>query len=153
MPREGRPVLMLWLVAAAGALTACSAPAPGEPVVAGDLRLTEALARPAPAGSTSIVFLRIENLGDEADALLGVACEIAAACELYALRSQDDMVFEESLAGLEIPPGSEINLESGHVAIRMVALRTGLSPGDRVTLVLDFELAGEVRIEAEVIAP
>jgi copper(I)-binding protein len=134
-------------LAIGGGLSACRGG--GE----GGLHLTGAWARPAGAGETTAVYLTIANEGNESDVLTGVDCSIAAMCELHETRLEGDIVHMEHLDRLEIPAGGQVSLEPGGTHLMLMDLRSDLAPGDQVSLMFHFEVAGEIPVEAEVVAP
>ena len=152
--RKGLAFISCLVIAAT--LPACNA-AGGQPTeasaAAGDLRLTGVWARPAGAGETTAVYLTITNEGAQSDALLGASCPIAAMCELHETRAEGDVIHMEHQDRLELPAGSEVSLEPGGAHIMLMDLQSELAPGDLVSLVLRFEVAGEIPVEAEVVAP
>jgi copper(I)-binding protein len=121
--------------------------------VSGGLEVSEAWARPAAAGEASAVYLTISNNAAQDEALIGVECAIADECMLHQTTIADDVIHMEHLPRLEIPAGSQAILEPGGMHIMLMGLESELAIGDLVILTLRFERAGEMPIEAEVLAP
>jgi copper(I)-binding protein len=146
MSRSTRLVGAVGLALAAG-LTACG-PRAGDGV-----RLSDAWARPGAAGETSAAYLTIANDGAESEVLTGVDCPSIAVCELHQTMVEGDMVHMEPQDRFEIPAGGQISLQPGGMHIMLMNLSSDLAPGDWVSLVLHFENAGDMPVEAEVVAP
>jgi copper(I)-binding protein len=96
------------------------------------------------------VYVLIENRGPEADALLGASSDAAKTVELHETRQEGGVMRMRPLAAVEVPAGGRIEMKPGGQHIMLLGLTRDLRPGDKVTVRLRFEKAGEQTAEAEV---
>jgi copper(I)-binding protein len=96
------------------------------------------------------VYVLIENRGREADTLLGASSDAAQTVELHETRQAGGMMRMRPLAKVEVPAGGRIEMKPGGQHIMLLGLTRDLHPGDKVTVRLRFEKAGEQTVEAEV---
>jgi hypothetical protein len=96
------------------------------------------------------VYVLIENRGREADALLGASSDAAQTVELHETRQEGGVMRMRPLAKVEVPGGGRIEMKPGGQHIMLLGLTRDLHPGDKVTVRLRFERAGEQTVEAEV---
>lgn len=115
---------------------------------AGDLLIEHAYALPSAPGATEgSAHLRVlSNRGRVADRLLGARTDAAGSIELQRHGQQ--------VASMELPPGTELALRhDGEWRLRLTRLKAPLVIGQRFTLQLRFERAGEVEVTAWVQQP
>ena len=120
----------------------------------GEVRVTDAWARPADAGGTTAVYFVIDNPAGEADELLDVSGTAAAALEMH-LSSMDEngvasMRRQESVP---IPAGETTVFEPGGLHVMLIDVAAPLAPGDTLTIRLEFRDAGEIELEVPVREP
>lgn len=118
---------------------------------------------PAVAGAGA-AYMRIENSGSAADALVGVSSPAATTAEVhetYVIESappsasdgmggSGEMMGMRPIARLDIPAGGTVELKPGGYHIMLMNLTRELKPGDKIEITLKFEEAGEIKITAEV---
>lgn len=115
-------------------------------------------ARPSRAGmgamsnmSTSAVYMTLVNKGKEGDRLVGVMSDVAEKAELHqSVKEGEVMRMQPVEGGLEIPPGGKVELKPGGYHIMLIGLKRDLKPGDRISVVLEFEKSGRITVQAEV---
>lgn len=114
----------------------------------GDIRVVHAWSR-ATDGPTAQVFLEIESRG-AADWLLGATSEAAESAEIHGAVLEDGAPSSRPLEAIEIPAGGSFALEPGAVFLQLSGLERPLREGDHLDLVLRFERAGALAVEAQV---
>lgn len=121
---------------------------------AGQLRILEARARPAPlAGGTGAVFLTVFNGSDDEERLLSAASPAAATVELHeTINDNGVMRMRPQPEGFVISPGSVLTLAPGGKHLMLIDLAAPLAVGDTVELTLQFAQAGEQVIQVPVVA-
>jgi copper(I)-binding protein len=138
------------------ALASCGAPA------GPDIQIKNAWARPAThtdmntsmMGSTSAVFMSIQNKGQEADRLIGAQCTAAQTVEIHESVMENDVMQMHHLPeGLEIPAGGEVLLKPGGYHLMLIGVTRDIEEGERLKVDLQFEKSGTISIEAEVRQP
>jgi hypothetical protein len=96
------------------------------------------------------VYVLIENLGTEPDALVAAESEAAGTVELHETRIEGGVMRMRPLPRFDLPPGGRIEMKPGGHHLMLLGLTRDLHAGDRVTVRLQFEKAGERVIEAPV---
>lgn len=112
-------------------------------------------ARPTRVGMggkvTSAAYMIIANKGDETDRLVGIMSDVAEAAEIHqTIREGDVMRMQPVTGGLEIPAGGSVELKPGGYHIMLIGVKRELKPGDRFSLVLEFQKSGRKTIQVEV---
>jgi len=116
----------------------------GEAVTVTDARIGET------AGPNAAIYLTAAS-GGGPDRLLGASTDAAASAELHeTVHNADGTMGMRPLQGLELPAGGELVLEPGGHHIMLVDV-TALEAGDTVEVVLVWEMAGEMMVEATVV--
>ena len=116
------------------------------------ISVSDAYARSAGHHAKSgAAFMVISNSGEEADRLLGVSSDVAKRVELHTHVIQDGIAKMRKLEeGIELASGSEHVFERGGDHVMFMGLNHGLKEGDLVTVILNFEKAGEIVVEIPV---
>ena len=94
----------------------------------------------------SAAYLSIANQGESADRLVEVAAERASHTMLHRSVVVDGVMKMRHVDALEIPPGGSVRLEPGGFHVMLMGVSPRLEAGERISLTLVFERAGEVRI-------
>lgn len=108
-------------------------------VADGWVRATAGTKDPSMTGA----FMQIENGSDEQVTLTGASAEVAGMTELHQMVMKDGkMVMQPIEGGLEIPAGQTTVLQPGGNHVMLMRLEEELSPGDEVTVTLEFADGG-----------
>jgi hypothetical protein len=105
------------------------------------------------SGHTSAIYLTLRNAGAAADRLIGVASEVAKSTELHTTIHDQGIMKMRPLDGVDVPAGGIAEFTPGADHIMLIGLKAPLKAGDRFTLTLRFEKAGEVVADVAVVAP
>ena len=96
---------------------------------------------------TGVVYMTIENTGDEDDAIVGASTDRAQTVEIHEMRVKDDVGMMVTHEGpLVIPAGESVALEPAGLHIMLIDLNDDIRLGDTFDLTLEFEHAGEVTV-------
>ena len=96
---------------------------------------------------TGVVYMTIENTGDEDDALIGASTDRAQMVEVHEMRVKDDIGMMVAHDGpLVVPGGDSVALEPAGLHIMLIDLNDDIRLGDTFDLTLEFERAGEVTV-------
>ncbi len=118
------------------------------------LEVTRAWSRATPPGTTvGAAYLVIDNRAKRADRLLSVSSPRASKVEVHATVHDVDTVRMKRVDPLHVGAGERLEMAPGGVHLMLMGLRSPLKEGQKVPLVLRFEVAGELRTEASVFAP
>jgi periplasmic copper chaperone A len=139
-----RPFVLL--CAALIVLAACSAG--GRQGIA----VSDPMARPAPLeGGTGGAFMTLRNGGSQADRLRSAASPAAKMVELHeTVDNNGVMRMVPQPDGWEIAPGADLVLKPGGKHLMLIDLRRPLQPGETIEITLNFDKAGQVKVQVPV---
>ena len=145
-----RPLLALAL---AGFVLATAAGAQDAPIVVEKPWVRRAAAMPdaAPgAPSSAAGYVTLRNRGKAPDGLIGGSTDVAERVEVHETRNMSGMMMMEKVTKVELPAGARVELKPGGYHLMLVGLKRALTPGQSVSLTLEFEKAGRITTRAEV---
>ncbi|MEQ9812977.1 MAG: copper chaperone PCu(A)C [Azospirillaceae bacterium] len=121
----------------------------------GDLAIAHPWSRAtAPRVPNGVVYMAITNNGASADRLLGAAGDAAERMELHTHNMVDGVMQMRPVeGGIELPPGETVHLEPHGLHVMLMGLAAPLVEGERITVILTFEAAGEIAVEAAIEGP
>lgn len=115
----------------------------------GDLSIAHPWTYPTPNATTpAAVYLVIENNGAEDDRLIAVSSPMAQSASVHETMLEGDMAGMRPVEQVTIPAGDLVSFEPGGLHIMLGGLERALSEGERVPLMLRFEKAGSIEVEA-----
>lgn len=118
----------------------------------GDIAVSGAWARPAERGGTTAVYLVINNKGTTDDALFDVAApDVTDEAMLHESKMIDNVMHMDHVHQIDVPAGGTVTLERGGLHIMLIDVKDELRVGDRVSVTLFFEHAGDLTLEVPVI--
>jgi copper(I)-binding protein len=146
--RRRRPVIAVAaaaLAVVAGSILAVTiAGGPAQPALAVDTAVT-----PVPIGASGVAYLDITNHGSD-DRLMGATSPVARTVELH--RTEVDAGGRMLMASAEsLVCSAQLALEPGIAHLMLVGIERPLRAGDRFPVVLEFERAGRVAVEVDVL--
>ena len=126
-----------------------------------DVKVTDAWARASSAvASAGAAYMKIENTGSAADALIGASSPAATTVEVHETVAMGSpapdasgdggMMGMQPVKRLEIPAGGTVELKPGSYHIMLIGLKQDLKVGDSVEITLTFEKVGEIKVTATV---
>ena len=99
-------------------------------------------------------YMTIENTGKTDDTLLGGSTPAAGKVEIHQMNMEGDIMTMRQLEdGLLIPAGETVTLKPGGYHLMLMKPQKPFKEGERVPLTLQFEKAGEVKVELAVDKP
>ena len=104
----------------------------------------------SPAEDVAAVYFVVVNDGDTADSLVGASADVTGRVEIHETVMLDGEAEMQPVDSIAIPADSEMAFEPGGYHVMLFDLAEPLAIGDTVSLVLTFENAGEVEIDAEI---
>ena len=78
---------------------------------------------------------------------------LADRVEMHRMSMEGDVMRMRPVESIEVPAGATVALQPGGMHLMLMGLKAPLAAGQRVTLTLQFEKAGEVAVQAAVRAP
>jgi uncharacterized protein YcnI/copper(I)-binding protein len=145
------PAPALVILAQHGGAAAKGAPASGV-FKKGAITVDGPWARATPGGAkVAGGYMKITNAGAEADRLIGGTVPFAGRFEVHEMATQGGVMTMRPLTkGLEIKPGTTVELKPGGYHVMFMDLKSGLKEGQTVKGTLKFEKAGTVEVEFKV---
>lgn len=134
----------------AAAPTSPAAPADG--VSVGAVTVSGAYIREPASPDVAAAYLRIRNAGPAAEELVSVYSGAASETTLHGRPGVVAPGAHEESGPVPVPAGGAVTLSPGKGHIMLEGLTGPLRPGDRVSLLLRFRIAGQLLVEAPVIA-
>ena len=105
----------------------------------------------APSQKAGSVYLRIENASDQPDRLVGVESKLADVTSLHTIIRDGDVIKMRPVeGGIAVPANGHVVLAPGGAHVMLIGLREQLIKETTISLILVFERAGRVEIEAVV---
>ncbi len=142
------------LILAASLVAASPALAQSPAAQVGPVGVSEPWARATATGQANgAAYVTLSTTGTEPDRLTSVSSPAATTAELHThLMDNGVMRMREVEGGIEVAPGSPTVLKPGGLHIMLMGLKEPLKQGASVPLTLTFEKAGQVTVQAPVLA-
>ncbi len=102
-------------------------------------------------GGVAGVFMLIKNTGAKNDRLVNAASDVSELVQIHETTMAGGVMKMGEVAGIDVPAGGQAELKSGGYHVMLINLKQELKPGDTISVILTFEQAGEVTIQASVI--
>jgi hypothetical protein len=142
---------LLVLLAIGALATAAVACGEGEDAETGmdedTVHVSDAWAR-SPMQDVGAVYFLAHNGAEEDDELIGVSTDAAARAEIHETVEQDGQMVMQPVEGVTIPANQDVSFEPGGYHIMLFELTEPLEVDTTIAITLEFELAGEVEIQA-----
>ena len=121
--------------------------------VKGGLSISAPWSRATPGGAkVGGGYLSIRNAGKEADRLIAVSSAVATSVDVHEMTMKDGvMTMRPVEGGLVIAPGQTVALSPGGFHLMLMGLKEPLRQGHPVGITLEFERAGKVAVELDVL--
>ncbi len=118
---------------------------------AGELTISHPWSRAtAPTQKAGAVFMTIHNAGTQADRLVGARSDDAELVQIHGHIRDGEMIRMRPVDGVVVPAGGSAELKPGGFHVMLIGLKGPLFEETTIPLILEFERAGEVSIEAVV---
>jgi periplasmic copper chaperone A len=133
----------------AGVVVTAALPASAQTYKAGALVIEAPWSRATPgAAQVAAGYLTVTNTGSVPDRLLAGGLSVAGRGEVHEMSHAGGVMRMRPVeGGVEIAPGSSIELKPGGYHLMFMDLKQGLKEGDRIAGTLTFEKAGAVKVE------
>lgn len=143
-----RWVIVPAVVALAGFLAACGGGGADETGLEEDtIHVADAWAR-SPSEDVAAVFFTAHNGQEVEDRLVGASSPIAGRAEVHETVEEDGEMVMRPVEAVPIAPDAEVRFEPGGYHVMLFDLTEPLEVDSTITVVLEFEHAGQVPIEA-----
>jgi periplasmic copper chaperone A len=117
----------------------------------GDIQIRHPWARATPPGAkVGAGYLEIRNNGSQPDRLLSAATSVAKRVEMHVTEHAAEVAKMRQLRAFEIPARERLALSPGGAHLMLVDIARPLKKGERISMTLRFERAGEMEVQFEV---
>ena len=117
----------------------------------GDLQIRHPWSRATPPGAkVGVGYLEIRNNGAQPDRLLSASTSVAKRVEMHVTEQAGEVAKMRQLRAFEVPGRERLALEPGGAHLMLVDLVQPLKKGERFSMTLRFERAGELEVQFEV---
>jgi copper(I)-binding protein len=115
------------------------------------IEVREAWSRATPPGAkVGVGYMEIRNNGAQPDRLIAASTPAAKTVEMHVTQREGDVMRMRQVKDFEIPARERITLRPGGSHLMLVDVVRPLKKGERFTMRLRFERAGEMEVELEV---
>ena len=117
----------------------------------GDLEVRHPWSRATPPGAkVGVGYLEIRNKGSQPDRLLSASTAAAKRVEMHVTEHAGEVAKMRQLRTFEVPGRERLELRPGGAHLMLVDLVQPLKKGERFSMTLRFERAGELEVQFEV---
>ena len=117
----------------------------------GEIQVRHPWSRATPPGAkVGVAYMEIRNSGSQPDRLVAISTKVAQRVEMHVTERAGEVMKMRQVKAFDIPARESYALRPGGSHLMLVDLAQPLKKGERFTMTLRFERAGEVPIELEV---
>jgi copper(I)-binding protein len=117
----------------------------------GEIQIRHPWSRATPPGAkVGVAYMEIRNSAAQPDRLLAISTKLAQRVEMHVTEREGEVMKMRQVKSFEIPARENYALRPGGSHLMLVDLAQPLKKGERFTMRLVFERAGELEIELEV---
>jgi periplasmic copper chaperone A len=117
----------------------------------GDIQVRHPWSRATPPGAkVAVGYMEIRNTGKQPDRLLSASTAVARRVEMHITERDGDVMKMRQVKAFEIPARERYALRPGGSHLMLVDIVRPLTKGERFTMMLRFERAGELEVDLEV---
>ena len=102
--------------------------------------------RPARQSENGAVYFVIHNHSSQADALISVTSDIAAAAEMHESTMSGDIMQMNQVESVLLEPYAEIEFAPGGLHVMLVDLTNDLKVGDQIDVILHFKKSEDIKV-------
>jgi copper(I)-binding protein len=103
----------------------------------------------AMAQQVGAVYMNIASTG-AADRLIKAQADVAETVELHTVIEENGVMQMRPVPGIDVPANGSVQLKPGGFHVMLIGVNRVLIPGDKITVKLTFEKAGEREVQAEI---
>ncbi len=111
------------------------------------IKLKDPWIRNASIGMNTGMFVKIENLDNKDDFLIGVECDFAEVSEIHEVFKKGDMMGMRSIEKILVKSKSTLELKPRDYHIMFIKLTKDLKIGDKKEVKLKFKNAGTIKVD------
>ena len=103
-----------------------------------------------PTTPIGVAYLTVTNKSNDGDVLIAASFVGAGRVELHEHIKQGDVMQMRQVKTIAVPAGQSVKLQPSGLHLMLMELKEPLKAGTTIALVLKFERAGEVKVDAVV---
>jgi copper(I)-binding protein len=134
--------LLILILIGAFLLTACGAEK--------GIEIHSAWMRPASQGENGAIYFVIHNHSSQADELISVISDIAAAAEMHESKMSGDIMQMGQVESVPLEAFAEIEFAPGGLHIMLVNLKQDVRVGDEIEIILHFKNSEDIKVTVPV---
>jgi periplasmic copper chaperone A len=115
----------------------------------GDIVIEQPWARATPV-KVGGAYMTLRNNGAVTDRLINVASPLAEKAEIHETKIDGGTAMMRAVGDVELRPRRSVQMKPGGLHVMLMGLQRPLKEGERIKLVLTFERAGTIEVEARV---
>ena len=138
---------MIYRAALALALSAGGSAALAGDYRQGDLSIEKPWARMTIGSRPAAGYMKIHNMGDQADKVVSASSPMAERIELHTMTMNEGVMRMREIEYIEVPAKSAVELKSGGLHLMIFGLRHDMKPGAMLPVSVTFEKAGKIDME------
>jgi copper(I)-binding protein len=139
--------VVLAVLAAVAPSAACGGGAEETGLEEDTIHVADAWAR-SPMQDVGAVFFTVHNGAEVEDRLIGASSPVAGRAEVHETVERDGEMVMQPVEAVPIPPNEEVRFEPGGYHVMLYDLSEPLEVDSTITVVLEFEHAGQIPVEA-----
>jgi len=123
------------------------------PNATGAMMVHDAMVRAVPmAGGNGAIYFTVMNGSAQADRLVAVESEVAAATEMHESIDENNVIrMEPRPNGFEIPAGGSVELAPGGKHVMLTNVKQPLTEGESMTITLRFDHADPISVTVPIL--
>ena len=115
------------------------------------VEIENAWSRATPPGAqVAAGYMTIRNKSASPDRLVGASSAAAARVETHVVEKQGEIMRMREVKGYDVPAKGSFELKPGGPHLMLVDIKRPLKAGEKISIVLRFQNAGEVKADFEV---
>ena len=103
-----------------------------------------------PGAKVAAGYLTIRNKSAAPDRMVGASSAAAARVETHVMEMQGQIMRMREVKGYDVPAKGSFELKPGGPHLMLVDIKRPLKEGEKISIVLRFQNAGEIKIDFEV---
>lgn len=116
-----------------------------------EFKVMDTWVKPAVKGGNSAVYFIISNATDNKDTLKSIETKVASSAKIQqSTKGENGAIFTQILESVPIPAQQEVIFKPDKLDVLLIELKQELKAGDTIEMVLNFEIAGSIIIQAPV---
>ncbi|CAM5276207.1 Copper chaperone PCu(A)C OS=Stutzerimonas stutzeri OX=316 GN=CXK95_09585 PE=4 SV=1 [Stutzerimonas stutzeri] len=104
-----------------------------------------------PSAANGAVYCVLSNAGDQDDRLIAAHTPRAEKAELHTHVREGDMMRMQQVDSVAVPAGESVRFQPSGNHVMLFGLKQPLAAGERFELTLEFEHAGEITTNVDIL--